>query len=1643
MLHRRKGIRYLYGIAAVILLLTLWVAIFVADRRWGENVHVGEVAAVIAEPSAATAIGSESELRDFLLSSDTERVGSLQNDVTVTQWSAAEIKGGVLNGNGHKIILRLPNVDTVTQLRAVQGSEPFAPGGETLYDRGKGIYALGGLAASARRVIVRGVEFVLEGETQIELTCGKGISVGGVFGIVSGDGDRESKYGLFDCKLRANGELSLRRSLSDKSQNGSEDGYAVLGGMAGTLTNGAAICDTEIELGAEESSKPLEVFQTPFSEKKGLVYHYYGNLHSVCGGVAGQVAYGARIFRTLVTGKGALAAKSDDNAMKNTAQRYGSAGCVAGMNDCRVNYGDCAQAGRIEGVFVRWSGTVSFEDKNKLHYRKEGRIVGWNQSGTAERLYRDADESIAADAGGSVFAAAIQSLLTDADSPTAAPCESDCRFGEDNAPILEIPIRPDEIVWSVALVSDDGAINEYEETYRKLTVATLSQASVRLSAEDCSTPQVLTAQVTAGRRYYASIREEDLRAQIVYGDSSVSFIPRVRLSFTTDFLRIEAETSDPMDWIRESGEHAEGSEVGVHRYRWKRESDSVLFCDPMLRRVAYRSDNDALAEARLELEILPKPVDLYAESMECVYGEAIPEPRVSGAEAFLPNDGITVCARMNAERYSDVGEYTIEVGACGSEQTLANYDIRVRENAILRIVPAVAETEGIFEPNLPYNGETRLPKLIGWGVERDGKRERVALSEQYRGESGITLPKDSGTYEYVYSVQDPNYVLEGGKRTERLEFRILPAIASVKLERDSLAENDGLALTFRAVAVDGWCGADRQEDVPMYLSDYRDEAGNPVAQIARQGRYSAAVVSGNRNYRPDCERLQMTVTPSADEQIGAHNVALPQAEQLIYDGMPKEAQIVGMGEETYRFGCVYVCEDTRQYRYDEAPSQAGEYRVYAYLRTSSERTILMQTERTMVILPKTLTVDDISFGGLYQVYDGTPKTVEVSIKDGALCVQDFPDGVYRVMYNGGDAPIGANEAGYEIRLIAIDRNYRFDPNVCARMYVSKRTAHISAYQTRDLVYGETPDRTTFGWKCDTGEMIAEDENRFDFEIAWDYAQRYEPDGVYRFRIIEEGYDPDYRFVYQQEYPLIRVVPAIVTIGYRMEGGEYNGKSYSASADLIGLQYDDRVSITGFRYARYGEDGSLGEESAAEPILVGCYAVRVVGLSDEKRYRLEDCGGRLTITPAPIDVRLDIDDDFVYDLTPKEAYPIYRLFGSDETTVRLTLRYGGADRAIDAGEYEIRLSAQGDGAENYRFNLVGNDRLFIAKRPVRLRVSREETVYGVWKTCVCNVVGGLGFLDDDDIRFRVDIPEYSGRLADCGTYPADLSFLPNERLDNYDVKWEKGALTVLRREIHATISAQDCVFDETAHYARAQVEEDDAREACAVTLIYTLQGQEIERPIGAGTYTVYAITDNPNYKLICQESVFTIAKADRAISPDTVLWEIRYNSIRCAMPLNVVWSIDGGTSWIRESVIDAAPQTQYGILFYLEGDADHNDSPRLSITVKTGKDPTDLIRKITEQETLTWSNAERCLAWAEEWKTIAPIDRLPSVDERIERWKEDFTRLKAEASRETEQLYAAADGLRGGAYPVAVTIGTLGLCVGILHKKRNIRGGIGR
>ncbi|MBQ8615546.1 MAG: hypothetical protein IJ415_03160, partial [Clostridia bacterium] len=188
--------------------------------------------------------------------------------------------------------------------------------------------------------------------------------------------------------------------------------------------------------------------------------------------------------------------------------------------------------------------------------------------------------------------------------------------------------------------------------------------------------------------------------------------------------------------------------------------------------------------------------------------------------------------------------------------------------------------------------------------------------------------------------------------------------------------------------------------------------------------------------------------------------------------------------------------------------------------------------------------------------------------------------------------------------------------------------------------------------------------------------------------------------------------------------------------------------------------------------IGIYEISAT--SANANYDVTIVSALLEVEPKDIEVIAEDQTSIYGEIVSLDASKYYvvndALVSGDDIGVKLTTT---ANNKSNAGTYDIVLTCSGEDVNNYNITII-NGTLTIAKRPITIKISDQESCYGIEPDLenLYEVVSLNQIVNGDELN--IEIVTTATKVSPVGTYSLTLTY----DNDNYEVTYIEGQLTIV-------------------------------------------------------------------------------------------------------------------------------------------------------------------------------------------------------------------------------------------------------------------------
>ncbi len=348
-----------------------------------------------------------------------------------------------------------------------------------------------------------------------------------------------------------------------------------------------------------------------------------------------------------------------------------------------------------------------------------------------------------------------------------------------------------------------------------------------------------------------------------------------------------------------------------------------------------------------------------------------------------------------------------------------------------------------------------------------------------------------------------------------------------------------------------------------------------------------------------------------------------------------------------------------------------------------------------------------------------------------------------------------------------------------------------------------------------------------------------------------------------EFGVLGVTPADLTIstdGYTKTYGEFFDLA-SVTVDVSGLLNSDSVSgVT---------RSSFGVPTTAN---VGVYDI---GLSNAtgnglENYTVTYVPGELQVDAADLSItasdqsRVFNDFDFTLDTTAIEAVGLV----NGDTVTSVTLDSLGLDDGASVGDYDLLPSAAvGSGLSNYSIVYLPGT-LSVTGVPLTITAGNQTKTYGDGTFSLALDFSVDGLFEGDSVT-SVSLSSLGADVtAIVGSYDIVASDPIGTGLDNYEISFVAGDLTVFPAELTITLNEQTKTYGETFEFGSGSFSVDGLLNSDTLTDL-TLSSLGAPATANVGSYAITSSdpvgTGLGNYNIEIDNRALTVDPADLTIT----------------------------------------------------------------------------------------------------------------------------------------------------------------------------------
>ncbi|WP_420407518.1 MBG domain-containing protein [Hoeflea sp.] len=256
------------------------------------------------------------------------------------------------------------------------------------------------------------------------------------------------------------------------------------------------------------------------------------------------------------------------------------------------------------------------------------------------------------------------------------------------------------------------------------------------------------------------------------------------------------------------------------------------------------------------------------------------------------------------------------------------------------------------------------------------------------------------------------------------------------------------------------------------------------------------------------------------------------------------------------------------------------------------------------------------------------------------------------------------------------------------------------------------------------------------------------------------------------------------------------KTYGQTASLTGYTVSGLVAANGDAVTNV----DLSSAGAASTADAGSYDIVASNAAGNRlgNYTISYADGMLTVDKAALLITAS-DATKTYGQTASlTGYTVSGLVvANGDAVTNVDLSSAGAASTADAGSYDIVASnASGNRLDNYDISYA-DGMLTVDKAALLITASDATKTYGQTASLTGYTVSGLVSANGDSVT-NVDLASAgAASTADAGSYDIVASNASGNRLDNYDISYTDGMLTVDKAALLITASDASKTYGQTA------------------------------------------------------------------------------------------------------------------------------------------------------------------------------------------------------------------------------------------------------
>lgn len=707
--------------------------------------------------------------------------------------------------------------------------------------------------------------------------------------------------------------------------------------------------------------------------------------------------------------------------------------------------------------------------------------------------------------------------------------------------------------------------------------------------------------------------------------------------------------------------------------------------------------------------------------------------------------------------------------------------------------------------------------------------------------------------------------------------------------------------------------------------------------------------------RYEAEAVKFNLTVNKQVIVNGENGHFNTLENDVYDGTEKAFAFVTEDQ----FDITYALTFNGEASADGKMIKAGTYSVTA---TSANDNYEIAGATTEYVINKATPTIDFSSKELSIAYGDSAVTGDVTpVIGGVYDEYSYNTGVFR--QDGSAYEAGTVNAGEEVTVTTKDfaitanaENYN-EPVITGKTFAVSRKNVTANTAPQNVTYGNELDKTAADFCPSFEGLFSTDaiQASFTTDYVAGTAAGSEVYAVLSFEFTSGNAD-NYIINNGEE------VKVAITVDKRVLNGEvtaqntsYNGKPYEGayvnSGDIFG---DDFVNCT-YEYSLNGTDYIM-----YAPIDAGTYHVRVKSV-DNPNYTMGTIANsvqfEITKAQAPVIEAVAkgglIYNGEVYDVNSAVEFSVSGLFEGDESLAQGVNVISLSGDLLNAGNYKLAVSL--GQLENYETAQEVIVDVVIDKAQVTVQLKDNTVVYGNELTGEEIYYGEVTGLAASD-KFNVTAQNYEVQYTAGMNAGTEITVNIEYTLDNADNYVVNGGqplqstLTVTKRALSGTVSAQDKTYDGTAYNGASAVWDNlFGEDTVEVSFAYSTNGKNFtdQAPVNAGKYMVTAngVIANDNYEVkdFAQSATFTIAKA-AAPKLQATPKQVSYtgNIINPSDSVEITVSgLIAGDEAVADSAVAVCEKTilnagEYTVGVMLKGMLNYEDAESVVVTVNVGK-----------------------------------------------------------------------------------------------------------